>query len=218
MEALELPLHNSVAAVETELMRKMQQLKMRDIPDTMMQNVQARLRATMLMALANALQALLLTTGNKSELAVGYTTLYGNMAGAFNPIKDLYKTTVYALACWLNQQAQRAGGEPMILDRILTRAPTAELAAGQRDQDALPSYELLDLVLKAYIEQGQEPEQIKTRITSARDRHWVKTVIQMLEHSEHKRQQAAPGTRLSCHGFGRDWRYPVAAPGHLNNS
>ena len=212
---LEIPLHNSVSAVETELTRKMQQLKIKDMPDVVMQNVQARTRGMMLMALANTFHALLLTTGNKSEIAVGYTTLYGDMAGAFNPIKDLYKTDVYKLAHWLNQKADSK--EPLIPERMITRAPTAELAAGQRDQDHLPPYELLDFILKSYIEAGKHPEQIKAEITSARDRHWVKTVLNMLKRSEHKRQQAAPGTRIRYQSFGRDWRHPIASGRHVKN-
>jgi len=154
------------------------------------------------MAISNKTGKLVLTTGNKSEMAVGYATLYGDMAGGFGPLKDITKTMVYALGRWRNSQ------ERIIPQRILDRPPSAELRDNQRDQDTLPPYEILDPILVRYIEQDQSPEEI---IRDGFDPGTVKKVISMVDHNEYKRRQAAPGVRVTQRAFGRDRRYPITS-------
>ena len=166
------------------------------------QNIQARSRAILLMAISNHYEKLLLTTGNKSELAVGYATLYGDMAGGFCILKDVYKTMVYRLATWRNRQSQ------VIPKRILTRPPTAELCDNQRDTDTLPPYEILDPILESFIERDLSPEQI---IAAGFEHDIVHQVIHMVTAAEHKRRQAAPGVRITARAFGKDRRYPITA-------
>lgn len=168
--------------------------------DTTEENVQARARMIMLMALSNKTGAIVLTTGNKSEMAVGYSTLYGDLAGGFAVIKDIYKTFVYRLCAWRNSQ------RPDIPDNILTRAPSAELRPDQTDQDSLPPYEILDAIIQAYMERDESPREIIAQGFAEAD---VKRVIGLLKRNEYKRRQAPPGVRVTERGFGKDWRYPI---------
>jgi len=171
--------------------------------DVTEENLQARLRGLLLMAFSNKFGHLLLSTGNKSELATGYCTLYGDMCGGLAVIADLYKTTVYRLARYLNAQA----GRPLVPERCLTRPPSAELKPGQTDQDTLPSYEVLDAILKGYIEEQRSAEQI---VTLGYDLATVRRVIRMVDYSEYKRRQAAPGLRVTSKAFGLGRRIPIA--------
>lgn len=170
--------------------------------DATEENIQARIRANWLMAFANKEQSLLLTTGNKSEIAVGYCTLYGDMCGALNPIGDLYKTEVYQLAEWINRKTE------VIPKNILTRAPSAELRLNQTDQDSLPDYAELDFILKKLVEENKNVEEI---IALGTNKTIAKKVNHLLQISEHKRRQAAPILRVSSKAFGMGRRYPIAA-------
>ncbi len=167
------------------------------------ENTQSRIRGTILMAMSNASGAMLLTTGNKSEMAVGYCTIYGDMNGGYNPIKDVYKTHVYALAKWRNSVS------PIMPESIITKAPSAELRPDQTDQDNLPPYDLLDDILYALIEYDDQPcpPDIITRISAHPET--IEKVAKLLKNSEYKRYQAAPGVRISYKAFGRDRRYPM---------
>ncbi|RMG28891.1 MAG: NAD+ synthase [Gammaproteobacteria bacterium] len=176
-------------------------------PDVTEENIQARCRGVLLMALSNKTGRIVLTTGNKSEMAVGYATLYGDMAGGFAPIKDLFKTRVYALAEHLN----RSCGE-IIPRRVLERPPTAELAPGQTDQDTLPPYEVLDAILARYVERDLSIGEI---IAEGFDEATVRRVVWMVDRNEYKRRQAPPGIRISRRAFGRDRRYPITS-GYLD--
>ncbi len=166
------------------------------------ENLQARIRGTLLMALANAQRGLVVVTSNKSELAVGYTTLYGDMAGGYAPLKDVFKTDVYALANYRN------GVSEVIPERVLTRPPTAELRFDQKDTDSLPPYELLDAILVRMVEQNCGRQDL---LASGYDPAIVDRVLSLVRLAEHKRKQAPLGTRVSARAFGRDWRYPVSA-------
>jgi len=166
------------------------------------ENIQARCRGVILMARSNRTGRLLLSTGNKSEMAVGYSTLYGDMAGGFAPLKDLPKTAVYRLAHYRNQCT------PVIPTRVLERPPTAELAEGQQDQDSLPPYERLDPILERYVEQDFGLEAL---VQAGYDRSIVEQVIRLVDRNEYKRRQAPPGVRLSRRAFGRDRRYPITS-------
>lgn len=170
--------------------------------DTTEENLQARIRGTLLMALSNKTGSMLLTTSNKSETAVGYSTLYGDMAGGFAVLKDVLKTTVYALAHYRNTIA------PIIPLRVLTRAPSAELANNQTDQDSLPDYVILDGIITSYMEENLSAEEIIKRGYPAHD---VFKAIQLIKHNEYKRRQAAPGVKITTCAFGRDWRYPLTS-------
>jgi NAD+ synthase (glutamine-hydrolysing) len=170
--------------------------------DTTEENIQARCRGILLMALSNKLGHMLLSTGNKSEMAVGYATLYGDMAGGFAPLKDCSKMLVYALARHRNSLGR------VIPERVLTRAPSAELAADQKDSDSLPPYEVLDAILEAFIERDQSVEEITAR---GFERTTVVRVLEMVKRAEYKRRQAPPGVRISSRAFGRDWRYPITS-------
>jgi NAD+ synthase (glutamine-hydrolysing) len=171
-------------------------------PDATEENVQARCRGILLMALSNKLGKLLLTTGNKSEMAVGYATLYGDMAGGFAPLKDCTKTLVYALANYRNSISAA------IPERVITREPTAELRPDQKDTDSLPPYHVLDAILEAFIEQDLSVDQI-TELGF--ERATVGRVLGMVKRNEYKRRQAPPGVRVSSRAFGRDWRYPITS-------
>jgi NAD+ synthase (glutamine-hydrolysing) len=171
-------------------------------PDTTEENIQARCRGVLLMAISNKTGKMLLSTGNKSEMAVGYATLYGDMAGGFAPLKDCTKTLVYQLAAYRNGIAR------VIPERVITRAPTAELRPNQKDSDSLPPYEVLDAILEAFIEKDFSVEQI-TELKF--DRATVVRVLQMVKRAEYKRRQAPPGVRVSSRAFGRDWRYPITS-------
>jgi NAD+ synthase (glutamine-hydrolysing) len=179
--------------------------------DASEENLQARIRGTLLMALSNKSGAIVLTTGNKSELATGYCTLYGDMAGGFAVIKDVAKTLVYRLARWRNlQPTRRADGStgPVIPERIVTRAPSAELKPDQTDQDSLPPYEVLDAILQLYMEEDQGIEDI---VAAGFARADVERVTRLIKLAEYKRRQAPPGIRITHRAFGRDWRYPITS-------
>jgi NAD+ synthase len=173
------------------------------------ENLQSRSRGSVLMAISNKFGSMVLTTGNKSEMSVGYATLYGDMNGGYNPIKDVYKTEVYALARYRNSNRPRGclGPEGRIIpERILTKAPTAELKPGQKDQDTLPPYEALDDILQVLVEQEGTVADVVAR---GHDRATVARVQQMLYTAEYKRRQAAPGVKITRRNFGRDRRYPI---------
>lgn len=193
-----LPMEDAVRAME-EMMAPIFSGRGRDVTE---ENIQARLRGCALMAVANKFQRLLLATGNKSEMSVGYATLYGDMAGAFAPIKDLPKTKVYDLCRLLNEKA----GREIIPQRVLTKAPTAELRENQKDSDTLPDYKVLDDILSLYVEQTMSYEQIRDR---GFDAAVVAQVIRMVNAGEYKRRQAAPGVKISSLAFGRDRRLPI---------
>ncbi len=171
-------------------------------PDVTEENLQARIRGTLLMALSNKTGNMVLTTSNKSELAVGYSTLYGDMCGGFSVLKDVFKTQVYALAKYRNTIT------PVIPEQVLTRAPSAELAWNQTDQDSLPEYEILDTILRAYIYEHCDLDDLLLR---GYTRDLVEPIIQRIKRNEHKRRQAAPGVKISHCAFGKDWRYPITS-------
>ena len=170
--------------------------------DATEENIQARIRGTLMMALSNKYGAIVLTTGNKSEMAVGYATLYGDMAGGFAVLKDIAKTLVYRLARYRNELGR------VIPERIITRAPSAELRPDQTDQDSLPPYEVLDAILEAYVEQDKSPQDIVGLGYTVAD---VRKVVRLIKLNEYKRRQAAVGIRITARGFGRDWRYPITS-------
>ena len=174
--------------------------------DATEENIQARIRGTLLMALSNKFGPIVLTTGNKSELATGYCTLYGDMAGGFAVIKDLAKTTVFRLARWRNLNDPYRTGAAPIPDRIITRPPSAELRADQKDQDSLPPYEVLDAIVERYMEND---ESIASIIASGLDRADVERVTHLIKVNEYKRRQAPIGIRVTHRSFGKDWRYPI---------
>jgi len=171
--------------------------------DATEENIQARIRGTLLMALSNKFGSIVLTTGNKSEMATGYCTLYGDMAGGFAVIKDVAKTLVYRLAAWKNAQ-----GAEVIPERIITRPPSAELRADQKDQDSLPPYEVLDGILQRYMEGDQGIDEIVAAGYSAAD---VERVTKLIKINEYKRRQSPVGIRITHRAFGRDWRYPITS-------
>ncbi len=168
--------------------------------DTTEENIQARIRGNILMALSNKTGALVLTTGNKSEMAVGYCTLYGDMAGGFAVIKDVYKTLVYRLSRYRNTLS------PAIPENIIVRPPSAELKPDQTDQDSLPPYEILDAIVRAYMEEDRSPREI---IAAGLPEEAVRRVVRLLRIAEYKRRQAPVGIRITPRGFGKDWRYPI---------
>jgi NAD+ synthase (glutamine-hydrolysing) len=174
--------------------------------DTTEENIQARIRGTLLMALSNKFGTIVLTTGNKSEMATGYCTLYGDMAGGFAVIKDLAKTTVFALARWRNANDPYANGSAPIPERIITRPPSAELRPDQTDQDSLPEYAVLDAILARYMENDQSIEDI---VASGFARADVEKVTRLIKINEYKRRQAPVGIRVTHRSFGKDWRYPI---------
>ena len=188
MQAMDATLHDAFAGTP------------RDVTE---ENIQARIRGNLLMALSNKRHALLLTTGNKSELAVGYCTLYGDMSGGLGVIADVPKTMVYRVARWLNANAER----PIIPETVLTKAPSAELRPNQTDQDSLPPYDVLDEILQRHIEQHQPAEQI---IAAGFDPGTVRRVFKMVHAAEFKRKQAAPGLKVTDRAFGTGWRMPIA--------
>jgi NAD+ synthase (glutamine-hydrolysing) len=170
--------------------------------DVTEENIQSRSRGIILMAISNKLGLMLLTTGNKSEMAVGYATLYGDMAGGFAPIKDCSKTMVFRLANYRNTLSA------VIPERTITRPPSAELSADQQDTDSLPPYEILDPILRAFIEEDRSVDEI---VEAGFDRATVGRVLGMVKRNEYKRRQAPPGIRVSRRAFGRDWRYPITS-------
>ena len=173
-------------------------------PDTTEENIQARIRGNLLMALSNKRGALLLTTGNKSELAVGYCTLYGDMSGGLGVIADVPKTMVYRVARWLNDR----GGQPVIPESVLTKAPSAELRPNQTDQDSLPPYDVLDDILERHVERHEPAASI---VAAGFDATTVHRVLKLVRGAEFKRKQAAPGLKVTDRAFGTGWRMPIAA-------
>jgi NAD+ synthase (glutamine-hydrolysing) len=171
-------------------------------PDTAEENIQSRCRGVLLMGISNKTGKMLLTTGNKSEMAVGYATLYGDMAGGFAPIKDCSKLLVYRLSRWRNAQSE------VIPARVIDRPPSAELRFDQKDTDSLPPYEILDPILEAFIEEDLSVDQIAAR---GFDRATVGRILDLVKRNEYKRRQAPPGVRVSGRAFGRDWRYPITS-------
>lgn len=171
-------------------------------PDTAEENLQSRIRGALLMSLSNKFGHVVLATGNKSELAVGYSTLYGDMCGGFAPLKDVYKTRVYQLARFRNTRSA------IIPERVITRVPSAELRADQADSDTLPDYDVLDAIIEAYVEQGESVEAICARGYAPED---VRQAAGLIRRSEYKRRQAAPGPKVTQRAFGRDRRYPITA-------
>ena len=169
-------------------------------PDTAEENIQSRCRMLLLMGISNKTGRMLLTTGNKSEMAVGYATLYGDMAGGFAPIKDCSKLLVYRLAAYCNRERE------VIPRRVIERPPSAELRPDQKDSDSLPPYEVLDPILEAFIEEDLSVDQIQAR---GFDRATIGRVLDLVKRNEYKRRQAPPGVRVSRRAFGRDWRYPI---------
>jgi NAD+ synthase (glutamine-hydrolysing) len=171
-------------------------------PDTAEENIQSRCRGVLLMGISNKTGKMLLTTGNKSEMSVGYATLYGDMAGGFAPIKDCSKLLVYRLAAWRNAQSR------VIPERVIERPPSAELRFDQKDTDSLPPYEVLDPILEAFIEDDLSVEEIAAQ---GFDRETVGRILDLVKRNEYKRRQAPPGVRVSGRAFGRDWRYPITS-------
>jgi NAD+ synthase (glutamine-hydrolysing) len=195
-----LPITNAMCAMEATLSEAFDGLP-RDVTE---ENIQARIRGNLLMALSNKRGALLLTTGNKSELSVGYCTLYGDMSGGLGVIADVPKTMVYRIARWLNDTSPR----PIIPEAILTKVPSAELRPDQTDQDTLPPYDVLDDILQRHIERHETADEI---IAAGFDRETVRRVLSMVHRSEFKRKQAAPGLKVTDRAFGTGWRMPIAA-------
>jgi NAD+ synthase (glutamine-hydrolysing) len=171
-------------------------------PDITEENLQARIRGNLLMALSNKFGWLVLTTGNKSELSVGYSTLYGDTAGGFAVIKDVPKTLVYELVRWRNAQSD----EPLVPPSILERAPSAELRHDQRDEDSLPPYEVLDPILEAYVEEDMGRDQI---VRMGHPPEQVDRVTGLVDRAEYKRRQNPPGIKITTKSFGRDRRMPI---------
>jgi NAD+ synthase (glutamine-hydrolysing) len=173
-------------------------------PGTAEENLQARQRGNVLMTLSNKFGWIVLTTGNKSEMATGYATLYGDMAGGYAVIKDVPKTLVFRLAAWRNEQA----GRDLIPESVLTKPPSAELRPDQFDADSLPAYEILDPILEAYVEDDRTPDEITAM---GFDPEVVYRVIGLVDKNEYKRRQAPPGVKITERAFGRDRRFPLAA-------
>jgi NAD+ synthase (glutamine-hydrolysing) len=166
------------------------------------ENLQSRIRGTMLMALSNKFGSIVVTTGNKSEMATGYATLYGDMAGGFAVIKDIVKTLVYRVSNWRNSKGR------VIPQRVIDRAPSAELKPDQTDQDSLPPYEVLDAVVERFMERDMTPESIAGL---GYDLEAVRQVVRLIRVNEYKRRQAPPGVRITPRSFGKDWRYPITS-------
>lgn len=191
-----------ISGLFTEFNRALAPLFAGRAPDITEENIQSRIRGNLLMALSNKFGSLVLTTGNKSEMAVGYCTLYGDMVGALAVIGDLVKTRVYAICRWLNRERE------IIPAAILEKAPSAELRPDQRDTDSLPPYEVLDPILEAYVERYETPEEIAHSLTVPRE--VVQQVVRLVERSEYKRQQAAPVLKVTAKSFGTGRRFPIA--------
>jgi len=172
------------------------------------ENLQSRLRAILVMGYANANGSMAITTGNKSEIAQGYCTLYGDMAGGYAPLGDVYKMDVYAMADFFNQRAKAVGLPAPVSDSTMTKPPSAELAPDQTDQDTLPPYDVLDDVLRNHIEGGLNADDL---VASGFDEPVVMDVLQRLERNEHKRWQMPPAPRVSRRAFGQGWRRPLAS-------
>jgi len=177
--------------------------------DTTEENIQSRIRGVTLMALSNKFGPMLLTTGNKSEMSVGYATIYGDMAGGYNPIKDAYKTTVFAIANWRNAHKPRLAlgpDGPVMPESIIAKPPSAELRPDQKDSDSLPDYPILDPILLGLVEEELSVDEVSAR---GFDRDVVARIERLLYIAEYKRRQAPPGVKLGSRNFGRDRRYPI---------
>ncbi|ATX79188.1 NAD+ synthase (glutamine-hydrolysing) [Mariprofundus aestuarium] len=199
MESITLPIANGVDVIEQILSDTFASWGKSE-PDLTEENVQARIRGVLLMAISNKTGRMVLTTGNKSEMAVGYATLYGDMAGGFAVLKDVYKTQVFALSRWINRDVER------IPENTITKPPSAELRPDQKDSDSLPDYEVLDAILAAHIEERLGVEEIAARGYDVAE---VKRVVRMLQLAEYKRRQSPPGVKITERAFGRDRRYPI---------
>ena len=200
-----LPIGEAVAGFDSMLGESFEGTN-RDIAE---ENLQSRIRGTALMALSNKFGPMVMATGNKSEMSVGYATIYGDMAGGYNPLKDAYKSTVFALARWRNRQVPRIGLGPagaVIPDSTLSRAPSAELRPDQRDSDSLPDYAVLDPILVGLVEHDKSVDQL---VREGFVRETVQAVERLLHRAEYKRRQASPGVKLTARNFGRDRRYPI---------
>ncbi|AZR81958.1 NAD+ synthase [Thiomicrospira sp. S5] len=194
-----IPIESVYAASESALADRFQGYE----EDVTEENMQARIRGMLLMSISNKTHKLVLATSNKSEVAVGYSTLYGDMVGGFSPLKDVPKTWVYRLATYRNRDGE------VIPERVITRAPSAELRPDQKDQDSLPDYEVLDNVIQAFVEEDKSPAQIVEAF--GYDEAEVRRVVGMITRNEYKRRQAAPGVKISPRAFGRDRRYPITS-------
>jgi NAD+ synthase (glutamine-hydrolysing) len=197
-----IPIADVVAATETVL-GPMFAGREHDVTE---ENIQARVRGVVMMALSNKFGSLLLTTGNKSEMAVGYCTLYGDMAGGLAVISDVFKTQIYALARWINDDARRAGRSPPIPQSTIDKAPSAELRPGQTDQDSLPPYDLLDTILRGYVEEGLSRRDL---VAQGYPEAVVNDVARKVDLNEYKRKQAAPGLKITPLAFGVGRRFPI---------
>jgi len=206
IKTLTLPIEPIMARFEETLAEPFADLA----PDTTEENIQSRIRGNLLMALSNKYGGMLLTTGNKSELAVGYCTIYGDMSGGFAVISDVDKTGVFALCRWYNEHIR--GGEPGIPEAVITKPPSAELRPDQKDQDSLPPYDVLDGILELHVERHQSMDQI---VEAGFDRDTVEQVLRLVRFAEFKRRQAAPGIKLTPRSFGTGWRMPLACKREL---
>jgi len=180
-------------------------------PDITEENIQSRIRGAILMAISNKFGPMVLTTGNKSEMSVGYATLYGDMCGGYNVLKDLYKTQVFALSRWRNQSQPKGALGPsgrVIPERVIEKAPTAELRLNQKDEDSLPPYDILDEILRRHVELHEPADQI---VAAGFDPATVTRVLKLVRGAEFKRKQAAPGLKVTDRAFGTGWRMPIAA-------
>jgi NAD+ synthase (glutamine-hydrolysing) len=204
IESVIFPISAPVGAVEAELSEAFSAWGMSE-PDVTEENIQARVRGVLLMAVSNKSGRMLLTTGNKSEMAVGYATLYGDMAGGFAVLKDVYKTDVFALANYMNRE------DEVVPQNSIDKPPSAELRPDQKDSDSLPDYDELDAILKATIEDRLSVDEIAAQ---GFNRDEVKRVVGMLHAAEYKRRQSPPGVKITCHAFGRDRRYPITHAFH----
>ena len=191
-----------ISPIYTSTIELLKPIFMDAVSDSTEENIQSRSRGIILMAISNKTGLMLLTTGNKSEMAVGYATLYGDMAGGFAPIKDCTKTMVKKLASYRNTISE------VIPKRVIEREPSAELSENQRDSDTLPPYEILDPILEAFIEEDLSVDEI---VDLGFDRATVIRVLEMVKRNEYKRRQTPPGVRISNRAFGRDWRYPITS-------
>ena len=203
--AKKLKVSHEIISIEPPFSAFLQTLKpiFKKMPiDATEENIQARSRGILLMAISNKYNKLVLTTGNKSEMSVGYATLYGDMAGGYSPLKDVWKTSVYRLAKWRNKEQR------IIPENIINRPPTAELRDNQLDQDTLPDYEILDPILEQYIELDKHPEEI---VKNGFDTKTVYKIVNLVDKNEYKRRQAAPGVKITKKAFGKDRRYPISS-------
>ena len=200
-----IPIEPAVDAFGTILAASFAQVQ----PDLTEENIQSRVRGVTLMALSNKFGPMLMTTGNKSEMSVGYATIYGDMAGGYNPLKDAYKMTVFAISRWRNRHRPRIGMGPdgvVIPENIINKPPSAELRADQKDEDSLPPYPMLDQILMGLVEQEKSVDQL---VADGLDRATVARIERLLHLAEYKRRQAPPGVKLGTRNFGRDRRYPI---------